>query len=156
MLLLCEYGCRADQSSLVFVLIGISFRCIRLLGLDTSKSTDAPQTQACDALASEVEKRIVWQCYLLDILIASGVDANSSWSGRYPQISLPCPEREFLARCPSSPAHFLADLEDLEIFGSIICRLDLSSLLLVLIRLRDEVLRWVDRQYLGERAHHAD
>ncbi|KAH7165273.1 hypothetical protein EDB81DRAFT_778906 [Dactylonectria macrodidyma] len=143
MLLLCEYGSRADQSSLVFVLIGISFRCIRLLGLDTPKSTEAPQTQACDALASEIEKRIVWACYLFDTLAASGVDANSSWFGRYPKLPLPCPEREFLARCPSSPALFLGDFEDAERLGSIVCRLDLSSLLLVLVRLRDQVLRLI-------------
>lgn len=142
MALLCEYGTRIGQSAFVFILLGIMYRSVRLLGLDVDTQTrPAHVPTTSDFLKRETGKRIVWYCYAIDSLAASGVAANSSWPNQPPQIPLPCNDADFLARCPPNSEMKLKDLDQPEGLSNAVNRLDLPSLSLLLLRLRAQALR---------------
>ncbi|KAH7000660.1 hypothetical protein EDB80DRAFT_724325 [Ilyonectria destructans] len=141
MILLCEYGLRTDQHSLAFILSGCVFRTMRLLGLDNPPATlDATEPQP-HSLKEEIEYRVVWSCYTLDVLMSSGVNKNSSWREDVPQIPLPRSDKDFLLQT-SSPQHFLSWVECPSALP-IVKDLDLPSLVAILIRLRGKVLRLI-------------
>ncbi|KAI0019705.1 fungal-specific transcription factor domain-containing protein [Xylariomycetidae sp. FL0641] len=138
LLLLCEYGLRTDQNALIFTLTGCAFRAMRLLGLDApSEPANNDQTPA-NALDREIKNRIVWACYTIDALVASGVDQNSSWRDEFPRVPLPCSDHDFLSQTPA-PAQHLSPMLQPESMSNI-RNLSLSSLSIVLIRLRSQIL----------------
>ncbi|OIW27650.1 hypothetical protein CONLIGDRAFT_441613 [Coniochaeta ligniaria NRRL 30616] len=139
MVLLCEYGLRTDQNTLVFVLSACLFRSLRLLGLDTPQRED--EKTATEILEQETERRIVWASYHIDVLISTGVDRNSMWRDEIPPIPLPCLNQDFLS-LTTSARHFLATFESAESM-TLLGQLDLPSLVTVLIRLRYSVLRLI-------------
>lgn len=139
MILLCEYGLRMDQHSLAFILSSCVFRTMRLLGLDNPPATlDATEPQP-HSLKEEIEYRVVWSCYTLDVFMSSGVNKNSSWREDLPQIPLPRSDNDFLLQTPS-PQHFLSWVECPSALP-FVKDLDLPSLVAILIRLRGKVLR---------------
>ncbi|KAH8652179.1 hypothetical protein BX600DRAFT_89412 [Xylariales sp. PMI_506] len=146
LVLLCEYAFRAGQNALVFTLSGCLHRAIRLLGIDAERQSPSlsphPPLESFDR---EINNRIVWSSFLIDILVASGVDRNSSWAGNIPQISLPWPDRNFTLQIPPSvPAgpFLMPSIEDEESL-SIVGDLDLPSALTILLKLRSDVLRLI-------------
>lgn len=139
LVLLCEYGLRTDQNSMVYVLCGYLFRAIQLLGLDSPHQRTTVSGVSSEILEGEVENRIVWACYQIDLLLASGVDRNSLWRGDFPTIPLPCSDRDFLSPIYVSP-RFLPDDKDLNSLA-VVGKLDLPSLVTVLIKIRATVLR---------------
>lgn len=142
MLLTCEYALRTDQHSLVFLLCGLLYRALRLLGLDSKQpSIIKDDTTAALILAQEVETRIVWSCYIIDALVSSGVDQNSSWRGDVPQVPLPCSDQEFLAQSPPSVTRFLPLVDEPDML--ILQHLDLQALVSIMAGLRMNVLRCV-------------
>ncbi|OAL42991.1 hypothetical protein IQ07DRAFT_650613 [Pyrenochaeta sp. DS3sAY3a] len=87
----------------------------------------------------EVEIRVVWSCYAVDVITASGVDKNSTWRGDFPEIPLPCSEAEFLTQISSRPTLLSYALEH----PAIIQSLDLPALSAIVIHLRSAVLRCI-------------
>ncbi|VUC26095.1 unnamed protein product [Clonostachys rosea] len=138
MILLCEYGLRTDQHSLVFMLCGCVFRAVRLLGLDNPSEQNQATGQLSGDLEQEISHRIVWASYTLDLLLSSGVDKNSSWREDIPQVPLPCADKDFLLQTPS-PKRFLSKVEN----DHLIKELDLLALVTILVRLRGKVLRLI-------------
>lgn len=124
---------------MVYVLCGYLFRAIQLLGLDSPHQQTTVSGLPSEILEGEVENRIVWACYQIDLLLASGVDRNSLWRGDFPTIPLPCSDRDFLSPIYISP-QFLPDPEDPDSL-SVLGQFDLPSLVTVLIKIRATVLR---------------
>ncbi|KAJ4351414.1 uncharacterized protein N0V89_006756 [Didymosphaeria variabile] len=115
---------------MVFLLGGYLFRHMRLLGLDKPTHTAADETVDPKR---ELENRVVWACYTIDVIVASGVDKNSAWRGDSPDIPLPCSDAEFLSQIPSNASFLLDALENPIVVRS----LELPALSAILIHLRD-------------------
>lgn len=129
------------------MLSGSAYRVLQLLRLDIPQhsrltSDASPSGPLTGALQQEVENRLVWACYALDVLIASGVDANSSWHNRLPNVPLPCSDKAFLAQAPG-PSPTLREVLPQSGNPASVYELELPALLVVLIRLRSQVLRYV-------------
>lgn len=139
MLLLCDYGLRADQNAMVFVLISFLYRTIRLLSLDSPEPLESPASPD-EILQREMENRVVWSCYFIDVFVASGVEKNSCWKDYIPDIPLPCPEQNFLS-CTLSAPQYLQRVEEVGIVPAM-PDLDLFSLTIVVSRLRWDLLRY--------------
>lgn len=139
MLLLCDYGLRADQNAMVFVLVSFLYRTVRLLSLDNPEPLENP-TNPVDILQREIENRLVWSSYFIDSLVASGVAKNSCWKDYVPGIPLPCNVKSFLAQTPSQRRYVL-EIEKMGVVP-VIEDLDLNSLTILVVRLRFEVLRY--------------
>ncbi|KAF3807977.1 hypothetical protein GCG54_00015359 [Colletotrichum gloeosporioides] len=117
---------RTGQSAFVFILLGFMYRSMRLLGLDVDVSTRLSHPpSATNFFQSESRSRLVWYCYAVDTLAASGVAANSSWPHKPPEIPLPCNDRDFLARCPSRSEVCLKDLDQPKGLSQAVAQLDL-------------------------------
>lgn len=141
MILLCHYGLKTDQHSMVFVLGGCLYRGMRLLDLDSARSN--PQRESTtDVISREIEIRVVWACYIIDSLAASGVDKNSSWRSDIPLIPLPSANHEFLSQSSPLHLHHLADFDRPGMLSNV-TNLDLPALGVVMTELRSHVLRCV-------------
>lgn len=124
---------------MVYVLYGYIFRAIQLLGLDSQHHRTTVPGVPSEILEGEIENRLVWAFYQIDLLMASGVDRNSLWRVDVPCIPLPCSDRDFLSPIHTTPRH-LPDAEDLDSL-SVVSQLDLPSLVTVLVKIRATVLR---------------
>jgi hypothetical protein len=102
MVLVCEYGIIVDDQPLAFLLLGCSYRIIRILGLDDPNRYLDSKTLA-ETTQGESERRLVWSCFILDSLVASGVESNSGWR-HYPKIPLPAPDHAFISQSLKSAA----------------------------------------------------
>lgn len=131
--LLCDYALETDQNALAYILAGCAFRAIRLLGLDTSRQPQA-------GIEYEAGLRLVWASFTTDAMIATGVSLNSSWQNQVPRVPLPCSHRDFLARSPAA-VQYLHTVREAEDIALLTPTLDLPALMIVLIKLRSEVLR---------------
>jgi len=122
---------------MTFLLTGCCYRMSRLLGLDHAQ--DGHQvydaSQACD---EESRRRLVWSCFILDSIVSSGVDANSSWKDSYPKIPLPVPDTDFVSQNASRVRNSLT----LEMYSGREkeLSLDVRSQTIYLVYLRTRVL----------------
>ncbi|KAH6606903.1 hypothetical protein Trco_006056 [Trichoderma cornu-damae] len=138
--LLCEYGLREDQHALVFILSAFLHRAIRLLGLDSPRPLPSHHT-AAQVTRREVETRIVWASFVIDGLAANGVEKNMCWKDHIPGIPLPCSDDCFTSQLSSTP-RYLLQIEDSGMHSAI-ADLDLSSLLILVVRLRTSVMQLI-------------
>jgi hypothetical protein len=129
------------QNAWAFLLIGNAFRVIRLLGLDSTRESEALKG-VLDATELESARRLVWSCYLLDAQIGSGVDKNLSWRGDAPQIPLPCREEAFSSGSVPRDAYEEGDLILLNGLPKA-HRMNLRANILYIMCLRSESLRFV-------------
>ncbi|KAL7974367.1 hypothetical protein HDV63DRAFT_111362 [Trichoderma sp. SZMC 28014] len=138
--LLCEYGLREDQHALVFILVAFLHRAIRLLSLDSPRPLHNRRT-AAQVIQREVENRIVWASFVIDGLAANGVEENMCWKDHVPEIPLPCPDDCFASQL-ASPPHYLLQIEDSGMQEAI-TELDLSSLMILVVRLRTKGMQLI-------------
>ncbi|KAM0259834.1 hypothetical protein ACHAQJ_003078 [Trichoderma viride] len=89
----------------------------------------------------EVENRIVWASFVIDGLAANGVEKNMCWKDHIPEIPLPCPDDCFESQLSSSP-HYLLQIEGSGMHAAI-TELDLSSLMILVVRLRTKVMQLI-------------
>ncbi|PNP54047.1 hypothetical protein THARTR1_05254 [Trichoderma harzianum] len=139
--LLCEYGLREDQHALVFILLAFLHRAIRLLGLDSPRPLPSHPTTA-QMMQREIENRIVWASFVIDSLSANGVEKNMCWKDHIPSIPLPCSDDCFVTSQLSAPRHYLLQIENSGMHTAI-SELDLSALLVVVVRLRTKVMQLI-------------
>lgn len=137
MVLLCDYGLREDKNAMVFVLISVLYRMVRLLSLDTYRPLEANATPT-EIMERESEIRLVWACYYLDVLVGNGVEKNLCWRDDVPAIPLPCPEQNFLSQTASQP-YFLEEIEQNDI-ADVVPNLDFQALSILILRLRSKVM----------------
>ncbi|EHK41509.1 uncharacterized protein TrAtP1_005005 [Trichoderma atroviride] len=138
--LLCEYGLREDQHALVFILLAFLHRAIRLLSLDSPRPIHNRRT-AAQVIQREVENRLVWASFVIDGLAANGVEKNMCWKDHIPEIPLPCPDDCFISQL-ASPPHYLLQIENLGMQEAI-TELDLSSLMVLVVRLRTKGMQLI-------------
>lgn len=143
MTLLCDYGVRADQNSMVFVLVSFLYRIIRLHGLDDPEPLETPNDHAA-LMQRDTENRLVWACYFIDFFTATGVEKNSCWKNFTPNIPLPVVDRTF-AQEALPMRHFLLTTESTGRVSAL-PDLDLSALSVLVIRLRMTGLRLIRTQ----------
>lgn len=127
---------RAGHNALAFMLVGYSYRMIRLLGLDV-ESRYLDSHISSDLSKAESEIRLVWSAYILDSIVGSGVDSNLNWHQEAPRIHLPCPENDFVSQSPSQSSLTL----DSFINSPLKARSNLRANVIYLTRLRSRVLR---------------
>lgn len=136
MVLVCEFGMMSGDHTLAFQLLGCIHRLVKLMGLEDIdiESSDKPK----DITWRECTRRLVWSSFLLDTMVASGIEDLESWRA-CPQIPLPVPEHDFVAQTTSASTQlptvdaFLDDNESR--------LLPMRSHIIHLIRLRRSVLR---------------
>jgi hypothetical protein len=138
MVLLCDYGLREDRNAMVYVLVAVLYRMVRLLDLDSHRALSDNATPA-EIMERECEIRLVWACYYLDVLVGNGVEKNLCWRDDVPAIPLPCPEQDFLAQTASRP-YFLEEIERSNI-ELLLPNLDFQALSIVILRLRTKVMQ---------------
>jgi hypothetical protein len=133
MILLCEYNIGSNNHALAFVILGCCYRLMRLLGLD-ERGDSTEELSNSELSKLETSKRLVWSCYILDGLMATGVDANSCWSERYPCLRFPAPDTVFITQDWSEPHHTVS----IDAFEASNVRypLDLRASIIYLMRLR--------------------
>lgn len=141
MVLCCEYAARTAQHTTVFMLAGYCSRMARLLQLDEKVPTP-PSVNAipADITRQECQRRLLWSCYILDSMAASGIDQDLYWNQGPPQTRLPCGETEFLQRRESVAVVLKPDRGFVP--GRTLAT-ELRSCLVVLFQFRNCVLRWV-------------
>ncbi|VUC20648.1 unnamed protein product [Clonostachys rosea] len=141
MVLLCDYSLRTDQNSLAFILVSFLYRVIRLLGLDESDellhSHDPTFT-----LQRNIENRLVWACFFIDLFMATAGEKNTSWGNRVPNIPLPTQQSY---RSIGSPNFYLSDIETVGVM-QMTPNLDLSGIVLMTVRLRINGLHLIRKQ----------
>ncbi|KAJ6789952.1 hypothetical protein PWT90_10831 [Aphanocladium album] len=140
MVLLCDYSLREDKNAMVFVLISVLYRMVRLLSLDSYRPLDANATPT-EIMERESEIRLVWACYYLDVLVGNGVEKNLCWRDDVPAIPLPCPEHNFLSQTASQP-YFLEDIEQNDM-ADVIPHLDFQAISILILRLRSKVMHLI-------------
>lgn len=124
---------------MVFILLAFLHRAIRLLSLDSPRPLPSHPTTA-QMMQREIENRIVWASFVIDSLTANGVEKNMCWKDHIPSIPLPCSDDCFNTSLFSAPQHYLLQIEDLGM-RTAISELDLSALLVVVVRLRTKVMQ---------------
>lgn len=125
---------------MVFILLAFLHRAIRLLSLDSPRPLHNRCT-AAQVIQREVENRIVWASFVIDGLAANGVEKNMCWKDHIPEIPLPCPEDCFTSQL-ASPPHYLVQIEGSGMQEAI-TELDLSSLMILVVRLRTKGMQYV-------------
>ncbi|OAA72310.1 Fungal transcriptional regulatory protein [Cordyceps fumosorosea ARSEF 2679] len=140
MVLLCDYSLREDKNAMVFVLISVLYRMVRLLSLDSYRPLD-PDATPTEIMERESEIRLVWACYYLDVLVGNGVEKNLCWRDDVPAIPLPCPEQSFTSQTASQP-YFLEDIERNDL-ADVVPHLDFQALSILILRLRSKVMHLI-------------
>jgi hypothetical protein len=132
MVLLCDYGLRTDQNSMVFIMVAFLYRLIRLLGLDEMRplSDNATPTMIIER---ETEHRLVWACFFIDLFMSTAGPKNMNWREHVPNIPLPRSDLSFLV--PTSPRFYLSTIDDSGV-APVIQDLDISALAVLVMRLR--------------------
>lgn len=125
---------------MVFILLAFLHRAIRLLSLDSPRPLHNRCT-AAQVIQREVENRIVWASFVIDGLAANGVEKNMCWKDHIPEIPLPCPDDCFTSQL-ASPQHYLLQVEGSGMQEAI-TELDLSSLMILVVRLRTKGMQYV-------------
>jgi len=142
MILICEYCLRTGDNALAFVIWGICYQILRLLGLDSPSRTTPDLTQ------KEAERRALWSCFILDSVIGSGVDENLHWHDEVPRVPLPCPDHMFVSQIAFTGQEVPAF--DLFISPTGLRQLDIRAQVVYLAFVRTKVLR-VIRHKEGQR-----
>lgn len=101
---------RTQQHRECFMLSAYVVRAAQVLTLDTEQE-DVPKTQDPEAITNcEARRRLMWSCYILDLLLCSGVKRLKLWDPSHIKIQLPCQERNYNLQIscqtePLSPLH---------------------------------------------------
>jgi hypothetical protein len=140
MVLISEYSMRVEEHTLSFITWGCAYQIMRLLSLDSAQRPNSPNTPR-ESTVTEIERRLLWSCFILDSFIGSGIDGNLRWRDEAPRIPLPCSDHSFLEQTQSLAQERLPS----EAFNSssILAKLDLRTQVIYLAYLRTQALRLI-------------
>lgn len=75
-------------------------RAAQALNLDIGQE-DTPKIQDPDAVTEcETRRRLMWSCYIIDLLLCSGVKRLMLWDPANIKAQLPCQERNYTLQIP--------------------------------------------------------
>ncbi|KAL6922498.1 hypothetical protein FSST1_006524 [Fusarium sambucinum] len=101
--LLYDYALRMANFTQAFVLSALMARMTQALQLNLEYSPDLfdQSPNALSATARESRRRLMWSCYVTDVLCSNGVEQLTLIFEKNIKIQLPCNERNFLHERPS-------------------------------------------------------
>jgi hypothetical protein len=91
-LILAKNDINSGKYSSAWVLTAIANRCALALGLHRELPSDHPAT----GIERETRRRLMWSCYCLDRMMATGVPEFISTPASSIRIKLPCEEHHYL------------------------------------------------------------
>ncbi|KFZ10961.1 hypothetical protein V502_07829 [Pseudogymnoascus sp. VKM F-4520 (FW-2644)] len=146
LVLLCEYESRYGQNSTVFMLSGCCFRMAQLLRLNTEPEVESTTHLSTVTQITECEsrRRLMWSCYILDVLVGSGVESLIMSSKALPNVKVPCNNDAYLLQKEPSTGYLLPD--GILLVDSLPAEsLGLEAYFVYVISLREQILRRVLR-----------
>ncbi|KFY44340.1 hypothetical protein V494_01524 [Pseudogymnoascus sp. VKM F-4513 (FW-928)] len=111
LVLLCEYESRYGQNSTVFMLSGCCFRMAQLLRLNIEpEGGDKGQPlTGIQITARESRRRLMWSCYVLDVVVGSGVESLIMSSKAPLNVQVPCTNDAYLLQKDTRTGYLLHD-----------------------------------------------
>ena len=111
--LLHEHFARIDELRTCFVLTSIACRICQGLQLNVEYDLDySCETSDLSATEKETRRRLMWACYIMDILTAVGVEQLRLLREEHIEIQLPSDEESFFYRTPG-PTSYLQPIGQL-------------------------------------------
>lgn len=109
----------------------------QLLRLENESPEELTSTSASGFVTeAESRRRLMWSCYILDIIVGSGIDNFAMSSRIVPKIQLPCDNRSFTLQIPrKSPRLISEDGQEL-----VIEELALEAVFVIVMHLRGRIL----------------
>jgi Fungal specific transcription factor domain len=138
--LLCEHFSRTSQHRLCFMLSAFVVRIAQSLLLDTEQDDVLKSHSPEEVTIAESRRRLMWSCYIVDLLMCSGVQRLMLWDPKNIKIQLPCQERNYSLQIPCQteslgPSHISADV------GQASDNLGIEAYCIRLFHIRGKVLR---------------
>ncbi|KAH8665477.1 fungal-specific transcription factor domain-containing protein [Ilyonectria robusta] len=102
--LLHDYALRMGNFTQAFVLSALMARMTQALQINLEYSSDLfdeAATASLSVTARECRRRLMWSCYVTDVLCSNGVEQLTLIFEKDIKIQLPCNNRNFLHRQPS-------------------------------------------------------
>lgn len=148
-ILLHEHEIRAGRLSVCFLLTGLAARMSQALQINLEYDFDilcSDSTMNCTE--KECRRRLMWACYLLDSVTASGVKQLQLIDENDIKIQLPCSEDNFLFERPSITETMASGetLKFVNIFDQPISptsNMDYRAYMIRIMSLRNRVLKYV-------------
>lgn len=150
-LILAKHDINSGKFSSAWVLTSIANRCALALGLHCELPPDHPAT----GIERETRRRLMWGCYCLDRMMATGVPEYITTHASIFKIKLPCEEHHYLFGQPvDSPIPTLekfipndpvnAKMESVGLFGQYVRSLEARTMVLACTRTRerDRLVPW--------------
>lgn len=133
-----------------FIITGVIARMAQALQVNLEYSTNLLQDEpeGPSISAKESRRRLMWCCYVQDVMIASGVDQLTMFDDSTIKIQLPCTERNFCMMVPCITERLDSpDVLDFVPPRDAIAKsrnnMGLTAYYIRLIRLRKQILRYV-------------
>ena len=133
---------RYGQNSTVFMLSSCCFRMAQILRLDSEAADESLSSlpSATQNTERESRRRLMWSCYIIDIIVGSGIDGITMSSRTGPKIQLPCDSQTFTHQMASSVEYLLPDEDQ----GPDTKQpLGLEAYLVRVMYLRGQILRYI-------------
>lgn len=86
----------------------------------------------------EARRRVMWSCYILDVIVGSGIDSFVMSTRSLPRIQLPCSSQSFTLQMASETGPLIPNNNPMEAAEQ---NLGLEAVFVRVIYLRSQVLR---------------
>jgi hypothetical protein len=145
--LLYEHAARVGEHRLCFMLSGLASRYSQALSLNLEYDHDVLSTTSLlSPVERESRRRLMWACYIIDTMVACGLNHLQAIDTTTIQIQLPCDEKYYLYKTARHTAKvpICFDAEaDREIVISTENQ-DTHAFLLRLFLIRERILRYIN------------
>ena len=131
------------------MLAGCCFRMAQLLRLNSEQTTGGASKidETVHATPRECRRRLMWSCYILDVMVGSGVETIMMSYNDPPKIRLPCHNANFVNQMLNETSNWLS-AEGSPTISMGLGNLGLEAAIVCITLLRSKVLRYL-RQFLS-------
>uniref|UniRef100_A0A8H7TKJ6 Zn(2)-C6 fungal-type domain-containing protein n=1 Tax=Bionectria ochroleuca TaxID=29856 RepID=A0A8H7TKJ6_BIOOC len=144
--LLYEHAARISEHRLCFILSGLASRYTQALSLNLEYDHDVLSTTGLlSPVERESRRRLMWACYIMDTMVACGLNHLQTIDTTTIQIQLPCDDRYFLYKVARVTAKVPICFESTANRDAPISteNQDTHAFLVRLFLIRDRILRYV-------------
>ncbi|VUC29752.1 unnamed protein product [Clonostachys rosea] len=144
--LLYEHATRTSDHRLCFMLSGLASRYTQALSLNLEYDHDMLSTTSLlSPVERESRRRLMWACYIVDTMVACGLNHLQAIDTTTIQIQLPCDDKYFLYKVARITAKVPVCFESTAKFDAPISteNQDTHAFLIRLFLIRDRILRYV-------------